>query len=246
MEWRSIFCKIPSCLDLQYHKPARAIFKPERGVSMRTSKIWAGILSGVKSQVSSSVFKTWFSNSNLLELKQSEGRDIFVVGIKNSFLKEQLEAKYKPLVLEAAKNQGFANCEFVFVVSKGDPEKTAGPEPLFSGVAPTYVSSYKKSDSLNPNHTFENFVVGPSNNLAYLALTQAAKNLGSLRSNTTQSFRQKYRSVDVLLIDDVQFFSGKESTQEEFFHPFEELHLSGRQVVVASDRHPRELGKIKE
>lgn len=70
--------------------------------------------------------------------------------------------------------------------------------------------------------------------------------LESLRSHTQPNFRNKYRSVHLLLIDDIQFFAGKESTQDEFFHTFNELVLSGRQVIAASDRHPRELGKLKE
>lgn len=264
---------------------------------MSGQKLWASILTGVKSQVSASTYKTWFSGSYLLECKKSGGRDILVVGTKSSFLKEQLETRYRPLVLEAAKKEGLGNCDILFVVSK--QEKATAPTaaaPLFSGIAQTFITSHRKSDALNPNHTFENFVVSPANNLAHLAAVQAASNLGSLynplfiwgptgvgkthlmqafgnyvlsnvldskvlyvsaekftndflealNNHSMQAFRQKYRSVDVLLVDDIQFLAGKDSTQDEFFYTFNELYLSGRQIVVVADRHPKELGKIKD
>ncbi|MBK9746995.1 MAG: chromosomal replication initiator protein DnaA [Chloroflexi bacterium] len=67
----------------------------------------------------------------------------------------------------------------------------------------------------------------------------------SIRNRTTAMFRERYRSVDVLLVDDVQFISGKESTQEEFFHTFNSLYTYNKQVVLASDRHPRELTTLE-
>ncbi len=70
--------------------------------------------------------------------------------------------------------------------------------------------------------------------------------IGAIRSQSTEDFRNKYRQVDILLIDDIQFISGKESTQEEFFHTFNHLHSSGRQVVLSSDRPPKMLATLDD
>jgi chromosomal replication initiator protein len=148
--------------------------------------------------------------------------------------------------------------------------------------------------AFNPKYTFDSFVVGPSNQLAYSAaravadapgksynplfiysgvglgkthllhaIGHAAASRGlavryvtseqftndfitSIANRTTEAFRQRYRSVEVLLLDDVQFMSGKEQTHESFFHTFNDLHNSGHQIVITSDRPPKALALLQD
>ena len=150
--------------------------------------------------------------------------------------------------------------------------------------------------NLNPNYTFDTFVVGSNNQFAHSASLAVAEAPGaaynplflyggvglgkthlmhsiahyiienspgmqvlyvpsesftnevieSIRKNTMQTLREKYRRIDVLLIDDVQFIIGKESTQEEFFHTFNELHTANKQIILSSDRPPKEILTLEE
>src|SRR5690625_4153218 len=87
----------------------------------------------------------------------------------------------------------------------------------------------------------------PDRRVSYLSSEKFTNEfINSIMDNKAESFRNKYRNVDILLVDDIQFLAGKESTQEEFFHTFNTLHEENKQIIISSDRPPREIPTLEE
>ncbi len=98
-------------------------------------------------------------------------------------------------------------------------------------------------------HAIGHYVLehNPSAKVVYLSSEKFTNEfINSIRDNKAESFRNKYRNVDILLIDDIQFLAGKESTQEEFFHTFNALHEESKQIIISSDRPPREIPTLED
>ncbi|MCR2822654.1 chromosomal replication initiator protein DnaA [Lederbergia panacisoli] len=98
-------------------------------------------------------------------------------------------------------------------------------------------------------HAIGHYVLehNPTAKVVYLSSEKFTNEfINSIRDNKAEDFRNKYRSVDVLLIDDIQFLAGKESTQEEFFHTFNTLHEESKQIIIASDRPPKEIPTLED
>ena len=98
-------------------------------------------------------------------------------------------------------------------------------------------------------HAIGHYVLehNPNAKVVYLSSEKFTNEfINSIRDNKAEEFRNKYRSVDVLLIDDIQFLAGKESTQEEFFHTFNTLHEESKQIVISSDRPPKEIPTLED
>ncbi|GGA47389.1 chromosomal replication initiator protein DnaA [Paenibacillus physcomitrellae] len=87
----------------------------------------------------------------------------------------------------------------------------------------------------------------PSSKVVYISSEKFTNEfINAIRDNRGESFRNKYRNIDILLIDDIQFLAGKESTQEEFFHTFNALHEERKQIIISSDRPPKEIPTLEE
>ncbi len=96
-------------------------------------------------------------------------------------------------------------------------------------------------------HAIGNFVIKKNKTVIYATIEQFLNDFTChLRNETLERFREKYRQCDILLIDDIQFLSGKERTQEEFFHTFNELHNDNKQIVLTSDQHPQKIVGLEE
>lgn len=247
------------------------------------AEIWDKAKDLLKSETSMITFQTWIQP---LELK-SLNDNIVTFLANSSFQKETLEMKYMDLITNTFSFLTNKKCKVLFKLKDDlDFEKKITPintkQILNSG--------------LNPNYTFETFVVGNNNQFAQAAALGVSENPGTkfnpffihggvglgkthlmhaignqilmnnpnanilyvtsetftnqlinaLKDQTTEQFKEKYRGIDVLLIDDIHFIANKRSTQEEFFHTFNALYELKKQIVLTSDRPPREIQLLEE
>lgn len=247
---------------------------------MENNEIWASVLHQLAEEVSTVSYDTWIKPIEPIAFTDTA----VTLGVPNSLHKNMIMTKFRSLIESCIELTTGHACSIE--VQLNQPQDAAG----LTGDA------FEIHNELNPKYSFENFVVGNNNNLAYAAslavaespsqkynplflyggsglgkthLLQAIGNyyvraypkkkvlyttsekftyelVNSIREKTNQAFRNKYRTVDLLLIDDIQFLATKELTQEEFFHTFNALYEAGKQIVITSDRLPSETPHLEE
>lgn len=277
--------------------------------TVKEDQLWQTVLGDIEISLSRANFVTWFKNTSVVAMDETS----ITIGVPNVFIKQQLERKYSDLILGALKKSGSSIEKLQFKTQAVTPrpivEDVVVPQPsqntTLSPQAQTTQDQPKSSTNslthtyrqgLNEKYTFENFVVGAGNELAYAACQAVAHEVGTkynplflyggvgigkthliqavgnevlaknpqakviyisseqfvqefvdaLRFKRNTDFADFYRSADVLIIDDVQFFAGKEKIQEEFFHTFNALHQGNKQMIISSDKPPREIPTLEE
>ena len=244
------------------------------------SDLWDSILARLSGELSDMTIKTWFDEITVVTMEDSA----LVLHCSNPFKKNTVEARFLPHIKAALKDIFSTDLE-VKILS--DEQLAA-----YHAVAPDRPGNLFDSYAF----TFETYVVGPQNKLAYAAAKAVAEKpaegfnplfiygesglgkthllyaiahlmrsrrpesrivyikgddftnelVSSIRENRNAEFREKYRQADILLVDDIQFIAGKIQTQEEFFHTFNTLYESGKQIVLTSDRPPREMTQLSD
>lgn len=180
------------------------------------------------------------SEARPAEDKKAPQTEAPIVPKNNAYLESLRRAHYEytfdTFIVGSSNQLAYAACEAVAKKRNGqyNPLFIYGP----SGLGKTHLLSAIQHEILSNN---------PEVNVAYISSETFTNDLiSAIGSKTTEAFHKKYRQVDVLLMDDVQFISGKESTQEEFFHTFNELYQVKKQIVLTSDRPPREIKTLED
>ena len=261
--------------------------------------LWQAVLGEIELSVSRASYITWFRNTKLL--RQQDG--VVVIGVPNVFIKQQLERKFNELISDTLKKNGIKPAKIedkIHTVTNGLSKKSFDDtviltqEPKANKPKSALTHTYRQG--VNERYTFDNFVVGSGNELAYAAcqaiaqspgnkynplfvyggvgigkthLIQAVGNailakkpsshvvyisteqfvqefLDAVRYKKNTDFAGYYRSADVLIVDDIQIIAGKEKTQEEFFHTFNALHQANKQIIISSDKPPREIPTLED
>lgn len=263
--------------------------------TMNYEELWQAVLAQIQLNISQANFATWFKNTRIVGQEEEK----IIISVPNSFAKEWLENKYNKLILKILHSIDKKIKAVNYKIGNGTGLKVFKTSPLpISDTEQLEFPEFRvdKKTNLNPRYTFDNFVVGPFNELAQAASWAAAKNPGlvynplfvyggvglgkthllqavgneitksfpekkvkyipcekfttgiisSIRNGSIESFKLKFRSIDILILDDVQFLAGKEKTQEEFFHIFNTLYEKSKQIVLSSDRSPKAIPALTE
>jgi chromosomal replication initiator protein len=248
---------------------------PDDSAGQKLDPLWEDIQQRLRVAVPESTFKIWLEP---LRAVGAQGTTLYLGAPEG--IQTWVERRYSPLIREALEQAESGLTEIAFA----EQGKQGGLATQSTPVV-----------ELNPNYTFERFVIGEGNRVAHAAALAVAETpseaynplflhgppglgkthllgaianylrvnapglsvryttaegftnefVGALRSSGIEKFKSRYRDLDVLLVDDVQFLQGKQHTEEEFFHTFNALYEGGSQLVLSADRLPSELSTLE-
>jgi len=251
------------------------------------SNAWNKILGLVQEKVDKNSYETWFDPTSFIG--QESGS--LYVKVPNSYFKDWLSFHYASLINQCSQKL-FGKLYDIKYIFEERPTSFIRRSPHERRIK----SGTLLNPNLNPNYTFENFIVGSCNQFAHAAAVAVSKKpalsynplyiyggaglgkthlmnaighftfknsqtpkilyittekfmndlINHLQHGKILDFRHKYRSVDVLLMDDIHYLSGRERTKEEFFHTFNHLYDSQKQIVISSDCPPKEIPHLEE
>jgi len=277
--------------------------------------VWQQLLGEFALEMPSNQLDAWIQASQVLHYEDGH----FIVGLPNAYYLDWAQDRLRPHIkrkLASIMRRNSIDISFRVVppVSPARPAPAAKAAPLYTAMHTDELTPVKPAlptvwpavqatpatlspravGPLNSKYTFESFVVGKHNRIAFAAAETIAQAPGqrfnplyiyggvglgkthllnaianrliernfsvlycsteqftndlvsAIRDRATDAFRSKYREIDVLLLDDIQFIVGKESTQEELFHTFNYLHAAGKQVIFTSDCPPRDLPRLED
>lgn len=259
-------------------------------------ELWGKCLADIELEVSKPNFSTWFKNTCIVK----EDSGTICVGVPNEFVRDWLSNKYHKMILKMLMNYTETVRGVEYVISKSEPKNSASADRqnvmIVNKELPLKDLYINKDDNLNPRYTFETFIVGPFNELAYaagkavierpgfsynplfiygstgLGKTHLIQSIGnaiktkfpdkkvyyttlekfatdlvqSFQNNKANSFKDKYRKYDVLIMDDIQFIGKMEKTQEELFHTFNTMYENNKQIIFSSDKHPNYIPGLED
>lgn len=271
---------------------------------MSTEDIWEKFLTKIKSKVSLMSFNYIFKDLRLHSYKNSK---IIIIVPNNELLLQNITKNYESIIEDILNDITNDTCDIKYVfdsdvksINIDDNKDTTNSKQVDENPLEKDLRNYNYSSNFNPKYTFETFVVGEANKLAYGTALSVAQNPGKLynpyfifassglgkthlmhaignyivthydkkvlyvkadqflndylsiiNSNNNnieylEAFRNKYRNVDVLMIDDIQNLDNKAKTQLEFTNTFNELHDNGKQIIIASDKSLNDYKFIEE
>lgn len=253
-------------------------------------ELWAQAQAEIKERIGKQNYDTWIKPIRFVSRNKSE----LVVAVANKFFRDWVGENYLSDI--EAVIGSLAKHDLKLVIEVEQNEDSPKPQEKSPRKAEKESEPQRRQSHLTQKYTFENFIIGSSNQFAHAACLAVANQPGehynplfiyggvglgkthlvkaighrataqrpgskvvylssetfmnelisSLRRDKMDEFKKKFRNVDVLILDDVQFIAGKERTQEEFFHTFNSLYESHKQIVITSDRFPKDIPGIED